>query len=45
MLDALCDHLAEEPGLYVEELAVFVWDELYTLPSSSSMKNALSRAS
>jgi hypothetical protein len=45
MLDALCDHLAEKPGLYVEELAVFVWDELHILPSSSSIKNALSRAS
>jgi hypothetical protein len=27
MLDALCDHLAEKPGLYVEEMAIFLWDE------------------
>ena len=27
MLDALCDHLAEKPGLYVEETAIFLWDE------------------
>ncbi|KAJ6160476.1 hypothetical protein N7470_003872 [Penicillium chermesinum] len=38
MLDALCDHLAEKPGLYVEEMAIFLWDEFNILPSSSSIK-------
>jgi precorrin-6B methylase 1 len=44
MLDALCDHLAEKPGLYVEEMAIFLWDEFNILPSLSSVKRALSRA-
>lgn len=44
MLDALCDHLAEKPGLYVDEMAIFLWDEFNILPSSSSVKRALSRA-
>lgn len=44
MLDALCDHLAEKPTLYVEEMAVFLWDEFNILPSSSSIKRALSQA-
>jgi hypothetical protein len=42
MLDALCDHLAEKPGLYVEETAIFIWDEFNISPSS--IKRALSRA-
>ena len=44
IIDALCDHLAEKPGLYVEEMAIFLWDEFNILPSSSSIKRALSRA-
>jgi transposase len=44
MLDALCGHLAEKPGLYVDEMAVFLWDEFNVLPSSSSVKRALARA-
>lgn len=44
MLDALCDHLAGKPGLYVEEMTIFWWDEFNILPSSSSVKRALSRA-
>jgi hypothetical protein len=27
MLEALYDHLLEKPGLYVDEMAVFLWDE------------------
>ena len=27
MLEALCDHLLEKPKLYLEEMAVFLWDE------------------
>jgi precorrin-6B methylase 1 len=44
MLDALCNHLAEKPGLYVEKIAISLWDEFNVLPSSSSIKRALSRA-
>ncbi|KAJ5366062.1 hypothetical protein N7541_001822 [Penicillium brevicompactum] len=36
MLDTLCDHLAEKPGLYIDEMAIFLWDEFNILPSSSS---------
>lgn len=44
MLEALCEHLTEKPGLFVEEMAIFLWDEFNVLPSSSSIKRALSRA-
>lgn len=44
MLDTLCDHLAEKPGLYIDEMAIFLWDEFNILPSSSSVKRALTRA-
>jgi predicted transcriptional regulator len=27
MLEALCDHLIEKPALYLDEMAVFLWDE------------------
>lgn len=29
MLEAVCDHLLEKPGLYVDEMALFLWDEFY----------------
>ena len=45
MLDALCDHLAKKPGLYVEEVAILLWNYFNILPSSSSIKRDLSRAS
>jgi transposase len=44
MLDALCDRLAEIPGLYIDEMANFLRDEFNILPSSSSIQRALSRA-
>ena len=31
MIEALCDHLFEKPGLYLDEMAVFLWDEFQTL--------------
>ena len=43
MLDALCDYLTAKPGLYVEEMAIFLWDEFNMLPSPSSIKRALSQ--
>jgi hypothetical protein len=27
MLEALFDHLLEKPGLYLDEMAIFLWDE------------------
>jgi hypothetical protein len=30
MLEALCDRLLEKPDLYVDEMAVFLWDEFET---------------
>ena len=44
MIDALCNHLAEKPSLYVEEMAIFLFDEFNVLPSISSIKRALYRA-
>ena len=44
MLDALCDRLAEIPGLYIDEMAKFLWDEFNILPSSTSIQRALSQA-
>jgi hypothetical protein len=43
MIDALCDHLTEKPGLYLEETTVFLWDEFNILPSSSTIQRALSQ--
>ncbi|KAJ5435770.1 hypothetical protein N7445_006655 [Penicillium cf. griseofulvum] len=43
MLDTLYDHLAEKPGLYVEEMAIFLWDKFDILPSSSRIKRTLSQ--
>ncbi|KAI3112716.1 hypothetical protein CBS147330_9904 [Penicillium roqueforti] len=41
MLEALCDHLLEKPGLYLEEMAIFLWDEFLMLASTSSIRRAL----
>lgn len=41
MLEALCDHLLERPGLYLEEMAIFLWDEFQTLATTSSIRRAL----
>jgi hypothetical protein len=30
MIGSLCDHLSEKPGLYLDEMAVFLWDEFQT---------------
>ena len=43
MLDALRDYLTEKPGLYAEEMAIFLWDDFNVLPSPSSIKRALSQ--
>lgn len=42
MLEALCEHLTEKPGLYFEEMAVFLYDEFGISVSPSSIKKTLS---
>jgi transposase len=41
MIEALCDHLSEKPGLYLDKMAVFLWDEFRTLVTTSSIRRAL----
>jgi transposase len=41
MLEALCEHLLEKPELYLEEMALFLWDEFEVLVSTSSITRAL----
>lgn len=31
MIDALCDNPSEKPGLYLDKMAVFLWDESHTI--------------
>lgn len=41
MIEALCEHLSEKPGLYLDEMAVFLWDEFRTLVTTSSTRQAV----
>jgi transposase len=41
MLDALREHLLEKPGLYQEEMALFLWDEFSVLVSTHSISRTL----
>lgn len=41
MLEVLKEHLLEKPELYLEEMAVFLWDEFEILVSLSSISRAL----
>jgi transposase len=41
MIEALCDHLFEKPGLYLEEMAELLWDEFHTMVTTSSTRRAL----
>jgi hypothetical protein len=41
MLEALYDHLLEKPGLYLDEIAIFLWDEFQMLATTSSIRRAL----
>jgi hypothetical protein len=36
MLEALCHHLLKKPSLYLDEMAIFPWDEFQMLAMSSS---------
>lgn len=37
MLDALREHLLEKPDLYLDEMAVFLWDEFSILVTTASI--------
>jgi transposase len=41
MLDALCQYLLEKPGLYRDEMVLFLWDEFEVLVTVSSIGRAL----
>ena len=41
MLDALCEYLLEKPGLYRDEMVLFVLDEFDTVVTTSSIGRAL----
>jgi transposase len=41
MIQALCDHLLEKPGSYVDEMVIFLWDEFRVRVTNSSLKRAL----
>jgi hypothetical protein len=41
MIEALCDRFLENPGLYVDEMTVFLWDEFRVQLTNSSLKRAL----
>jgi hypothetical protein len=44
MLEVLCDRPLEKPGLYVDEMANFLWDEFRVQVTNSSLKRALASA-
>ena len=41
ILDALCEHLLEKPGIYRTEMVVFLWDEFEELVTISSIGRVL----
>jgi transposase len=41
MLEALFDHLLEKPGLYLDEMVIFLWDEFQMIATTSSVRRAL----
>ncbi|KAI2734408.1 hypothetical protein DTO013E5_9997 [Penicillium roqueforti] len=41
MIEALRDHLLEKPGLYLDEMVIFFWDEFRMLATTSSIRRAL----
>jgi hypothetical protein len=44
MLDALLEHLLEKPGLYLDEMVVFLYDEFGAFVTKSSIHRALATA-
>lgn len=43
MFEALCEHLLEKPDQYLDEMAVFLWDEFGALFDPSTISRTLSR--
>jgi hypothetical protein len=41
MLEAFCDRLLGKPGIYSDEMAVFLWDEFRVQVTNSSLERAL----
>lgn len=41
MLEALCDHRLEKPNIYLDEMAIFLWDEFAIQAIKSSISRAL----
>ena len=41
MIAALCDHLFEKPSLYLDKIAIFLWDKFQTMVTTSSIQRAL----
>jgi hypothetical protein len=41
ILDTLCEHLLENPGLYLEEMALFMWDKFKVQVTTYSIARAL----
>jgi hypothetical protein len=41
MLDALREHLIEKPDQYLDEMAVFLWDEFEAQVATSNISRAL----
>lgn len=41
MLEALCDHLLEKPNIYLDEMAIFLWEEFAIQATKLSISRAL----
>ena len=41
ILDTLCEHLLEDPGLYLEEMVLFIWDKFKVQVTIYSINRAL----
>lgn len=40
MLEALKQYLLEKPGLYLDEMAIFLWDDFEAVVTTSSIRGA-----
>ncbi|EED22757.1 TPR domain protein [Talaromyces stipitatus ATCC 10500] len=43
MIEALCDHLLEKPQLYLDEMAIFIWDDFGVQVKTWDISRALKR--
>ena len=43
MFEVLCEHLLEKPGEYLDQMAIFLWDEFGALFDPSTISRSLSR--